>query len=346
MKHDIDLGNSRGRIVPFIQNGEYFFERGVIAYRKKDLKKAIQHLERATKLNPMEPVFHCQLAAVVAELGEYERSNEILMHVLADIDESIHECHFFMANNYAYLGLFEKAKQSALQYIESGDNGEFLEDTQDLLDLLDDEVDEDLHVETDQEDQLILKHEKASRYLEQQQYEKAEALLEEIIKEYPTFWAAYNHLAQALFLQGKTNEGLELAHEVLAQDEGNLYSRCNLVTFYHKIGKSEEVEQLTASLQAIYPLDVNQRFKVAAAFCTIGEYELAYERLRRLQPSALTDYVDFYRCMAVASFHTDREGKAQDYWDKASQLGDHDADKYLENLRQGTLAKSAVSYQL
>lgn len=60
---------------------------------KKNLKRAVTLFERAVKLTDKEPVFQIQLAAVLSELSEYERSNDILRAVLTETSD-YPECYF------------------------------------------------------------------------------------------------------------------------------------------------------------------------------------------------------------------------------------------------------------
>ena len=43
------------------------------------------------------------------------------------------ECHYFLANNYAHLGMFKEAYRHASAYLEKEEDGEFSEDAEDLL---------------------------------------------------------------------------------------------------------------------------------------------------------------------------------------------------------------------
>lgn len=75
----------------------------------------------------------CQLAIVLTELGEYQRSNDYLQNIVNGLAPDMYDCHYFMANNYAFLGLFQEARKHAEAYLEKEPDGEFLEDTEDLL---------------------------------------------------------------------------------------------------------------------------------------------------------------------------------------------------------------------
>ena len=204
------------KVVPLFQSGDYFFHRGIEAYRKNHLHRAIKLFERAVKITKKEPVFHVQLAAVLSEIGEYERSNEILQQVLAEEGDSLAECYFFMANNYAYLGLFEKAERASLRYLELDPNERFSDDAHDLLELLhfEREQDDDWDEMDAQEDEWIALHERAHYLLRNGEVQASIPILESVIEDHPSCWAAKNHLAEALFRLGD-DSAFEVCESIL-----------------------------------------------------------------------------------------------------------------------------------
>ena len=50
-----------------------------------------------------------------------------------DMDPFMTECHYFLANNYAHLGMFKEAYRHASAYLDKEEDGEFSEDAEDLL---------------------------------------------------------------------------------------------------------------------------------------------------------------------------------------------------------------------
>ena len=265
-ERQIDHSEKLAAVIPFYQNGDYYFRKGISAYKKQNMKKAVKFIEKAIKIEQDEPVFHCQLAAILAEIGEYERSNEILQYVLLEIDETMDECYFFMANNYAHLGLFEKAETAAKEYMKRRPSGEFYADSTDLLDLLDFERDDE---DYEEEDELILEYDQAVSLLSDGNYDKAVVHLEQMTKQYPTYWAAYNLLAQALFKVNNYQQAINVCHQILQEDEGNLTARCNLAMIYYKTGNLDGANEIVQSLQVIIPIDVEQRYKIASTLCAV-----------------------------------------------------------------------------
>ena len=180
-------------VLTFHPTGEYYFNKGLKAYHQRDLYKAKKLLERALYLEPAEPLIACQLSIIYTDLGEYSESNKLLENIVADLDPFMTECHYFLANNYAHLGMFKEAYKHANEYLQKDKLGEFAEDAEDLVDLIlfeNDETEESLF----EQDSLIQEQEKARAYLESGNFKKAIEVLNDTIQEHPEFWFAYNNL--------------------------------------------------------------------------------------------------------------------------------------------------------
>ena len=169
------------------------------------------------------------------------------------------ECHYFLANNYAHLGMFKEAYRHANAYLDKDEGGEFSEDAEDLLELItfeSDETEESLF----KQDGLIIKQEKAREYLEAGNFQKAIEVLKEMIEEYQDYWSAYNNLALAYFYFGQIDEAFATLDDVLEKSPGNLHALCNLVVFHHYQQNEEKLEELVETLAKIRPMLIGTSF--------------------------------------------------------------------------------------
>ena len=303
------------KIIPFVQTGEYYFKKGLKAYRKRDLYIAKKHLERAVQLEPRDAVFICQLAVVQSEIGEYGQSNTLLLSIIDDLDADMSECFYFLANNYAHLGLFQEAQKYATHYLDNDPDGEFIEDTEDLLDLLSIETDAN-EGQFEVEDELIVKQEKARDLLEKGELEQAIFLLKEILQDYPDFWSAYNNLALAYFYTGDVGKASDLLEEVLEKNPGNLHALCNTLVFLYYQRKNKKVKELTNRLERIHPILIEHRYKLGATFGLVGRYDLAYKWLRNLQKNGFQGDETFYYWLSHSAYFTNHMKVAKSAWDK------------------------------
>lgn len=307
------------KILSFHPTGEYYFTKGLKAYHKRELNKAKKYLSRALELEPAEPMIACQLAITCTEIGEYSYSNNLLENILNELDPYMTECHYFLANNYAHLGMFEEAYRHANAYLDKDETGEFSEDAEDLLDLITfdtDETEESLF----RQDGLIIKQEQAREYLEAGNFPKAIEVLKEMIEEYQDYWSAYNNLALAYFYLGKIDEAYATLDEVLEKSPGNLHALCNLVVFHHYQQNEEELEELVEALSKIRPMFMEQRFKLGATFALIGKYSLAYKWLKQLQRQGFEGDSAFYFWLATAAYHLGHEQTALKAWMKVVEI--------------------------
>lgn len=306
----------KGEIIPFIIDGNYFFNKGIKAYRNHQLDKAKKYLEKAVAIDQHDPVFVCQLAIVLAELGDYTRSNEYLEEV-CEKEPMLTDCYYFLANNYAHLGLFQEAKKYATKYIETTPDGMYIEDTYELLDILEIEIYDD---GTELPDELIILQEQACHLLERGKSEEALPLFQQLTEKYPEFWSAHNNLALAYFYLGNVDKALQVVNHVLEHNEGNIHALCNLAIFYYYMNKHEQVNNISEQLKKVYPIDDDHKMKLGTTLALITEYQYAYRWLQRLYRKKFEGNPSFYYWLAIAAYHVGAVEEAKAVWEKVLAL--------------------------
>lgn len=331
MKEEQDKKESSKTIIPFYRSGDYFFHRGLQAFHNKHLNRAARLFERAVKLTASEPVFKIQFAAVLTELGEYTRSNELLHSVLKQYEAKQSVCYFFIANNEVYLGHFYQAEKHVRIYLELEPNGQFAEEAQELLELFEDEPFLEGENEADSE-QFLDEHERAWLMLRNGSIEEAALLLEAIVEKHPGSWAAQTHLAEALFRLGKEEAAFAHCYAVLEQDEGNLLAVCNLALFYLELGHANQIKHFRNMLKQVMPIDIDHLIRITEVLCALGAYEQVVAR--RLIATGTNDQ-DLLRCFGVAFYHVGDERKAIHYLNQAVSLGDARAEQLIIDIHQG-----------
>lgn len=317
MSKEISNDHIEGNILLFNPSGEFYFSKGIAAFERNDLEKAKKYLTRAWKIEPNEPIIACQLAVVHTEMGEYEDSNNILQKVLTEIDPYMYVCHYFIANNYAYLGNYNEAKEHAKQYLKYVPNGEYTSDAQDLLEIISLEADEikstcllDPHI--DYEDDLIEKQERSRKFLETGNFEAAVPLLEQMKDEYPNFWPAHNNLALAYFYQGKYKEAVDILHQVLSENPGNLHALCNLAVLDYYEGK--DVTPFLDQLRKVFPISIDHRYKLGVTFLILEQYELGYNWLKKIIHDGAEVESAFYYWFSYGAYKVGKINLANKAW--------------------------------
>ncbi|WP_421381335.1 tetratricopeptide repeat protein [Bacillus salacetis] len=354
MRKGSNARNDKSKILSFVPTGEYYFNKGIKAYHRRELNKSQKYLNRALQLEPLEPMIACQLSIVHTEMGEYTQSNQLLHLIIDSLDPHMTECHYFLANNYAHLGLFKEAYTHVTNYLEKEEYGEFSEDAEELLEIL--ELDSDEALDTLYEhDELIANQEKARNLLESGNFQKAVDLLEQVIQDYPEYWSAYNNLALAHFYLGNTEKAAATLEEVLEKNPGNLHALCNTAVFYFYQQRHEELQELMEGLEKIRPFHFEQRYKLGATFALIGRNEKAYEWLKSLQKQGFHGDASFYYWLSHAAYHTGHEQTAEQAWKRVLEENpekagsepwndDHSQNEGFENHVSSILKKLKSEY--
>ncbi|ANY66331.1 hypothetical protein BBD42_07505 [Paenibacillus sp. BIHB 4019] len=337
------------KIIPIQWDATFFFERAVRSLDRYHYDKALKYFRRAVEYEPENPVNHCNMAGILSEMGNYEESNKILHWIVDELDPTMTECHFYMANNYANMEQYEAAEGALVQYLEEDADGQYLDEAEEMMELLDYELERPTRVTSIKAREGLFEHDQARTLLEEGKFTEAVRLLEDIIAAQPEFLAARNNLALAYYYMGLFDKAMETIHEALHIDAGNLHALCNLAIFYQHAEDEKSLAPLVELLRKTAPFHEEHVFKLATTMGILGEHEAAYRHfLRLLKDPDLNQDPCLYHYAAVAACNIGRFHEAERLWRQTAKLDPKsNIPRYymeqLELVKQGQ-HKSAVSY--
>ncbi|WP_201317881.1 tetratricopeptide repeat protein [Paenibacillus sp. EPM92] len=314
------LPQTSTNVVPMQMDATFFFEKAVQSLDRYHYDKALKYFRRAAEYEPENPVNHCNLAGLLSEMGNYEESNRILQHVLDQIDPAMTECYFYMANNFANMENYESAEKAIVHYLENDPTGQFLEESEEMMELLRLELDRPAKLTTIKSREGLFEHDRARSMLEEGKFSEAVRLLETIIRNHPDFMAARNNLALAYYYMGHFDRSVQMIREVLELEPGNLHALCNLAIFYQHFGDREKLAGLLDMLRKTYPFHQDHVFKLATTMGILSEHDKAYRLFKRLLKTgeAGPDPCLFHYA-AVAAYNTGRWDEAERLWRQAEK---------------------------
>jgi tetratricopeptide (TPR) repeat protein len=336
-------------IISIQWDATFFFERAVRSLDRFHYDKALKYFRRAVEYEPENPVNHCNMAGILSEMGNYKESNEILNWIVDELDPLMTECHFYMANNYANMEMYEAAERALVQYLQEDPDGQYLDEAEEMMDLLQFELERPMALKFIKAREGMVEHDQARALLEEGKFTEAVRILEEIVEGQPEFLAARNNLALAYYYMGLFEKAKEAIRSVLAQDSGNLHALCNLAIFYQHEGDKENLAELVDLLTKTVPFHQEHVFKLATTMGILGEHEIAYRHFIRLaKDGEVQQDPCLYHYAAVAACNIGRLGDAERLWKLTMKLDPtSDIPQYymhqLDLLRQGR-ASAPISY--
>ncbi|MEK4061856.1 MULTISPECIES: tetratricopeptide repeat protein [Paenibacillus] len=308
-------------VISVTLDANFFFERAVRSLDRFQYDKALKNFRKAVEYEPENPVNHCNMAGILSEMGDYEASNDILIHVLEKIDPAMTECHFYMANNFANMESFEEAERSLVTYLEEDASGEYLAESEELMELLQYELNRPAPLIRIRSREGVVEHDRARTLLEEGKFPQAVKMLEEITKNTPDFLAAHNNLALAYFYMGRFAKAKECLSEVLEQDPGNLHALCNMAIFMQYAGDKEQLAVLLRMLEATVPFHQEHVFKMATTMGILGRHRTAYGHFRRLlKDEEVGGDAGLYHYCAAAASNSSLYNEALRCWRQAAKL--------------------------
>lgn len=332
--------NRRPKVISMRLDATFFFERAVQSLDRYHYDKALKYFRRAVEYEPENPVNHCNMAGILSEMGRYEESNDILRSVLDQIDPAMTECYYYLANNYANMELYEAAEEALVRYLENDTEGQFLDEADELLDLLGYELNRPTKISTIKSKENMFAHDKARELLEAGRFAEAVKMLEDIIKREPGFLAARNNLGLAYYYMGLFDKSVQTITEVLDAEPGNLHALCNLAIFYQHANRDGELRSLMEKLRKTVPFHPEHVFKLATTLGIVGEHREAYRHFCRLLKTELSGEPSLHHFAAVAAANLGLPDRAERYWQQAARLDpDSEVPAYylrkLDKIRSG-----------
>ena len=304
-------------VISFNPDGEFYYNKAVQAMQRDRFDDAQRYLKRATELSPEDPKILMEYGVLVMEEGRFEEAHELLM-TANTLDPSEEEIIFYLAEVHAHLGMLRDAKMYAEKYISLNPDGTFADDSMEIIDFA--EQEESFNDDEMPDGEVYFLQEKARRLMESGDFTAAVELLEQIIVDYPEFWAAYNNLALAYFYIGQNDRASQLLHVVLEGNKGNIHALCNLAVFYYYEKKEEDLESLLALLVKIKPYQIENRYKLGATFALIGRHKEAYNWLRSLQKRGFEGDTGYYFWLSHSAYFSGHETVARDAYAKLVDL--------------------------
>jgi tetratricopeptide (TPR) repeat protein len=278
---------------------------------------------------------HFNVAGLLSELGNYEASNRILYETFDKFEEGQTESHFYLANNYANMDLWDEAELEIVRYLEEDPDGFYLREAEEMMDFMSVEFNRSPQLSQVKSRAQYFAHDQARELLEQGLLDEAIVQLVDIVEQYPSFTAARNNLGLAYFYNGHHEKSLQTILEVLAIEPGNIHAICNLAIVCHHLGLQEQVEELRTSLKKTIPFTDEHLFKLATTLGYLGEHGLAYRHFLRIRKQAKTDVeASLVHFMGVAAFNSGRFEEAGALWKQVLKL-DPDAilaRRYLDRI--------------
>lgn len=133
------------KIIPLVQDLNYYFQKGSYYHSKNKLSKALLFLKKAIEIDPGNAESHYHLACLLSQSSRLQEANRIFKHVVSNLDPELTECYYLMAINYGLMDDMHKAQHYLQKYLQASPDGEMAEEARDLLQVMEESGDEEIY---------------------------------------------------------------------------------------------------------------------------------------------------------------------------------------------------------
>jgi tetratricopeptide (TPR) repeat protein len=335
----------KNNIITFERGADFYFNLGYRKIQKGNLKSAIRYIEKAVRLKPNDGFIQFNYAGLLAELGDIDKSTEVLLHIVNVIDPNYDECYFGLGCNYLQMQKIKKSVEYFSKYLEKDPEGEFSEEAEDLLEMLTMIKDANNNLDDEELEKIYQVEEEAIKHLELREYQAAAEMFETVVKLLPNAIPAKNNLSLSYYYLGETQKAIELAREVLNYEPFNIHSNCNIAIFYNKLNLSNWVEKQIISIKKLNTENPEYLYKIADTLGSLHKHNEAYKVYKKLL-AIETDNTLYFHYAAIAAYNSGKYQESIKYWRKLLELDKQNfISEFYINLAQNAMS-SEVSEEI
>lgn len=342
------------KVVTFERGAEFYFDLGYKYIQKGNMKTALRYIEKAVNIKPQDSFLQFNYAGLLAELGDIDRSTQVLVNIVKNLDPDYLECYFGLGCNYLQMQKIKKSYEYFSLYLEKDPEGEFAEEAEELIEMLTMIKDANNNLDDDELEKIYKIEEEAIDHLEKREYDKATEKFEKVVQMLPNAVPARNNLSLAYYYLGHYDKAIELAREVLLYEESNVHANCNLAIFYNKQGSASWVEKQLRAIGKISTDNEEYLYKIGDTYGSLGRHSEAYKTFKKLLTIDPENpmYLHF---TAIAAFNNKKYKESIKLWEKLEGLDPENvlseffmqaANRQLENGNEYEKAYYPYVYQL
>lgn len=248
------------KVVSFERSAAYVHHRAMKNRRDNNPVDALELMRQAVRQNPDNQDYKLDLAEMYCEMGCHERSNRILLDMLAQPNAPA-ECYYGLALNQLGRNEPDSARRAIALYRRHKSSGEYLEDAKNIL------------AEMDFFDDMSRNHSRrkgrAARFAERacdaMKYEdpkKALQLLERSLELDPDRNENRVLYAMALRMDGQRDAALAEVQRSVAAQNTSVRTLCAAAEMHYMCGDAEAARELAQRALELHPVDVELKLLI------------------------------------------------------------------------------------
>jgi len=330
------LTSAKGKVLSFRQDGEFYFRSGLAKMEKNDFIGAMASYRMALELEPQNIDAALGLAEALTAMNRPEESNRFMLVHFRDRDTCPAEAYFGMGCNFMALREYEQAIMSFDRYLELEPEGRFAYEAYDMAEALSEEAEQGGLEATDKE-KLRLEAEMGRKLMEQEDFEGAIKVLEEVVEKDPRLNYARNNLSLACYCVRDYDRATEQVGIVLRNDPHNLQAHCNLAVFMKGAKDEEGLKRQIAYLKGATASTEDDLNHLGVTLMELREFAAARNIFRQLAQKRPYEAGVLHR-YALCGYFTGDFKLALHCYDKLLQINKNDSiARYYRTVCQNAL---------
>lgn len=327
------------KVINLSEGSKLYFEQGNYYYYKNNMDKALNYYERALAVDPANPVNHFNLACLLSEMGNYNKSTAMFKRVV-EMDSGLSESWFWLALNSGQQQQYREASQYLRKYLEQEPEGDYSWQAEEILEYLRSDLPMLSPGQREKVEELCAE---GVELVNQGCLQEAIQCFTRASDIEPELPAPQNNLALSWFHAGEIGKAIEVTMEILEREPQNLFANCNLAVFANIINDQLTVRRQIQILDGLWSDMHEEMLKLGTTFGLLGQDRRAMSLFWRLRESCPS--YEVLLLMGISAYNCGYLSAADKVFEQANKMEPDSPYAVFRLLCQGG-SKGKIPYHL
>lgn len=319
------------KVLSFEQKGDFYSKRARKYADRSNFTEAVSYYQKAMEKDPDNQEYRFDLAGVYSQMGLYEQSNKLLFRICHEEGAYTEDAHYGIGCNYMQMQDFVQALESFRRYLRLCPDGEYADETEDLILYLHQEL-QATSQDNPRYQKAFALAEEGKRLLDAQKAQEAADVLEQAVDLDPALLYAHNNLALAYYICGQRQKAVDYVDHALKMFPDSIYLLCSKAILLGIKVQNPQALAILRQLDRMKAESYEEAMKIGYLFVEAGDDKGAKKWF--ITAAEFKPYGrDALHAAAAACFNTQDYPQALRYWERMAKIDPKDSvAPYYRNL--------------
>lgn len=312
------MAQSHNNIISMTFDEPFYRKMAQQKYQQRDYRKAAEYFRQVLSLSPDDLDIQRKYTECLIQLGTAKQAESIFYD---NIIHQRHESESFYELSQLNIELNEpnKAFLFGINYVLTSDDQAYREELEELFEVT---YDNEHNIEI--EAQLFVTQLLFQYLFSQGRLEEAKQFVLNQSDEIQAHRIVRNLLAMCYLYMGEYDIAQQLYEELLKEDNTDIYALCHYTLLLYNTNKTTQYKKYLKILNKVMPMNDDESFKLGIVLSYLKQYEASQSLLWPLYKKGKFISIQMFNALSFNCYYLGNEEESRHFWKKLEDMSSVD----------------------